>query len=59
MSSDNRPAGDGLSDEDFADRVAGQTSSDLEAEPVFEREKSGATTDAEVSDIDADSLSDD
>ena len=59
MSDDTRPAGDGLSDEEFAERVAGQTSSDLAAEPVFERENAGATTDTEVADIDADSLSDD
>ena len=38
-----RPAGEGLSDEEFAAQVAGQTSSDLQAEDVFAREADGAT----------------
>lgn len=59
MSDHTHAAGDGLSDDEFAERVAGQTSSDLEAEPVFERESAGATTDTEASDISADDLSDD
>ncbi len=51
-----RPAGEGLSDDEFARQVAGQTASDLEAEDVFERESAGAATDEPVADIDADDL---
>jgi deglycase len=49
-------AGDGLSDDQFAERVAGQTSSDLQAEDVFEREADGASTDAPVSAIEGEDL---
>jgi hypothetical protein len=49
-------AGHGLSDEQFAQRVAGQTSSDLEAEDVFAREADGATTEREVATADGDDL---
>ena len=56
MSDDTKAAGEGLSDAEFAERVAGQTSSDLAAEPIFERENAGATTDTEVADIAADDL---
>jgi hypothetical protein len=49
-------AGDGLSDDQFAERVAAQTSSDLQAEPVFEREADGASTDAPIADVEGDDL---
>ncbi|MDQ6937419.1 MAG: hypothetical protein M3140_06870 [Actinomycetota bacterium] len=38
---DVRPAGEGISDEEFARQVADQTSSDLKAEDVFERDAHG------------------
>jgi protease I len=43
-----RPAGAGLSNDDMADQVGDQTSSDLEAEDVFSRETQGAATDTEA-----------
>jgi hypothetical protein len=52
-----RPAGAGVSDEDMADQVGDQTSSDLEAEDVFEREADGAVTDTEAAKADGSELS--
>lgn len=43
-----RPAGDGLSESELAEQVGEQTSSDLQAEDVFERESDGAATDTEA-----------
>jgi large subunit ribosomal protein L4 len=54
-----KPAGEGVSDEDAATEVAAQTSSDLKAEDVFERESDGAATDAAASDADAAELGED
>lgn len=51
-----RPAGEGVSDEEMAREVAEQTSSDLKAEDVFERESDGATTETEAAKADADEL---
>ena len=45
---DVKAAGDGVSDQEMADQVASQTSSDLKAEDVFEREQDGATSDTEA-----------
>ena len=42
------PAGEGLSDAEMAEQVADQTSSDLQAEPAFEEESAGATSDTEA-----------
>jgi hypothetical protein len=42
------PAGEGLTDEQMAEQVADQTSSDLKAEPAFEEEADGATSDTEA-----------
>lgn len=53
---DTTPAGAGLSDEEMAEQVAGQTSSDLKAEDVFAREKDGTATDTEAAKADADEL---
>jgi hypothetical protein len=50
------PAGAGLSDDEFASQVAGQTSSDRKAEDVFRREADGASTDGEIADADGDEL---
>ena len=43
-----QPAGEGVSDEEFVEQVEGQTSSDLEAEELFEQEADGATSDTEA-----------
>jgi hypothetical protein len=43
--SPERPAGEGLSDEQMAAQVAGQTSSDLKAERAFQSEAGGAADD--------------
>lgn len=45
---DTKPAGEGISDEEMVKEVAGQTSSDLKAEDVFEREADGAAGDTEA-----------
>lgn len=51
-----RPAGEGLSDEEMAREVAGQTSSDLQVEDVFEREADGVAGDVEAAKADPDDL---
>lgn len=51
-----RAAGDGVSDDQLADQVGDQTSSDLEAEDVFERESAGAATDTEAAKADGSEL---
>ena len=43
-----RPAGEGVSDEELAEQVAEQTSSDLAVEEAFEREAGGASSDTEA-----------
>lgn len=55
---DTKPAGEGVSDEEMVREVAGQTSSDLAAEDVFERESDGAAGDTEIAKEDADDLKD-
>jgi hypothetical protein len=52
-------AGEGLSDEQMADQVADQTSSDLREADVFKREQGGAATDTEAAKADADELTGD
>ncbi len=51
-----RPAGDGVSDDQLAEQVGEQTSSDLQAEDVFERETDGAATDTEAAKADGSEL---
>jgi large subunit ribosomal protein L4 len=51
---ETKPAGDGVSDEQAVQQVAEQTSSDLLAEDVFEREADGASTDEPVAEATAD-----
>jgi hypothetical protein len=53
---ETRPAGEGLTDEEMAREVAGQTSSDLKADDVFEREAHGAAGDTEAAKADPDEL---
>jgi large subunit ribosomal protein L4 len=50
------PAGEDLSDSEAVTEVAEQTSSDIKAEDVFERESDGATTEAPVAEADADEI---
>ena len=51
------PAGAGLSDEDMSRTVAHETSPDLAAEDVFEREAAGGGSDKPAADLDADDVS--
>jgi hypothetical protein len=51
-----RPAGDGVDDAELAEQVGEQTSSDLQAENVFEREADGAATDTEAAKADGSEL---
>jgi hypothetical protein len=53
---ETKPAGEGVSDEDMVRQVADQTSSDLKADDVFEREADGTTTDTEAAKAGADEL---
>jgi hypothetical protein len=55
---ETRAAGEGVEDDEMTKQVARQTSSDLQAEPVFEREAGGAVSDRPASDVDADELRD-
>ena len=50
-------AGEGLTDEEMADQVADQTSSDLREADVFKREADGAATDTEAAKASGDELS--
>jgi len=56
---ETRAAGEGLSDEELVEQVAGQTSSDLEVEDVLEREAGGTSVDAEIAKADADEIEED
>jgi hypothetical protein len=49
-------AGEGLTDEEMAEQVADQTSSDLRESDVFKREAEGATTETEAAKASADEL---
>ncbi len=53
---ETKPAGEGLSDEELARQVAGQTSSDLKVDDVFEREAQGASSDTEAAKAEPDEL---
>jgi hypothetical protein len=53
---ETRPAGEGVSDDEMAREVADQTSSDLKADDVFEREADGAASDVEAAKADPDDL---
>jgi hypothetical protein len=52
-------AGEGLSDEEMADQVADQTSSDIREADVFKREGDGAATDTEAAKATGDELAGD
>ena len=49
-------AGEGLTDDQLAEQVAGQTSTDLKYADVFKREADGTTTDTEAAKASADEL---
>ena len=51
-----KPAGEGVSDQEVAEEVAEQTSSDLKASDVFEREAGGAASDTEAAETSAEDL---
>jgi protease I len=51
-----RAAGDGVPDDELAEQVSEQTSSDLQAEDVFERESGGAATDTEAAKVEGSDL---
>jgi hypothetical protein len=53
---ETRPAGEGVSDDEMSKQVADQTSSDLKADDVFEREADGAASDVEAAKADPEDL---
>ena len=53
---DTRPAGAGVDDEEMVREVAEQTSSDLKAEDVFEREEDGTAAPTEAAKADPDDI---
>jgi hypothetical protein len=55
-SGNTKPAGDGISDDEMVQEVAEETSPDLKAEDVFERESDGTDTDTAAADADADDV---
>lgn len=54
-----RPAGEGVSDEQMSEQVAEQTSSDLNAEDVFERDTDGVENPTEAAKASADEVESD
>jgi hypothetical protein len=54
---ETRPAGQGVGDEEMMREVAEQTSSDLKAEDVFEREAEGSAGQTEAAKADPEELS--
>jgi hypothetical protein len=54
-----KPAGEGLTDQEMVDQVAGQESKDLKYADVFKRETQGTTTDVEAAKASADDLAGD
>jgi hypothetical protein len=54
--SEETAAGEGLSDEEMARQVSGQTSSELDQKDWFAREADGTLTDTEAAKADADEL---
>ncbi|MHA3703324.1 hypothetical protein ACXR2U_14185 [Jatrophihabitans sp. YIM 134969] len=56
---ETRPAGEGVSDTEMTEQVAQQTSSDLEAEDVFERDADGVDHPTEAAKESADEVESD
>jgi hypothetical protein len=59
MQGETEKAGEQLSDEEMADQVSSQTSSELREADVFKREADGATTDTEAAKASGDELAGD
>lgn len=57
--SETTEAGSGLTDEEMAEQVAGQTASEAREADVFKRERDGTTTDTEAAKASGDELSGD
>jgi protease I len=55
---ETKAAGEGLSDQEMVEQVAGQTDSERKWTDVFERESEGASSDTEAAKADADELED-
>lgn len=53
---EQKPAGEGLSDEEMAKQVSQQSSSELDQQDFFEREADGTTTDTEAAKAGADEV---
>jgi hypothetical protein len=51
---DQKPAGEGVTDEEMVRQVAEQTDSELDQKDYFEREAEGAVSDTEAAKADAD-----
>jgi hypothetical protein len=54
--SDDKRAGDGVTDEELVEQVNSQTDSELQQKDFFERESDGTTTDTEAAQADADEI---
>lgn len=54
--SDDKNAGDGVTDEELVEQVNRQTDSELQQKDFFERESDGTTTDTEAAEADADEI---
>jgi hypothetical protein len=57
--SEHKAAGDGVSDEEFANQVAEQTDSEHQQQDFFERDSGGTPSDVEAAKADADDISGD
>ncbi len=57
--SDEKNAGDGVTDEELVKQVNRQTDSELQQKDFFERESDGTTTDTEAAQADADEIASD
>jgi hypothetical protein len=53
---ETKAAGEGLSDQEMVEQVAGQTDSERKWTDVFERESEGTSSDTEAAKADADEL---
>lgn len=51
---EEKAAGEGVSDQEMVDQVAGQTDSELQQQDYFEREAEGTVSDTEAAKADAD-----
>ncbi|HEY2273714.1 MAG TPA: hypothetical protein VGH30_13130 [Jatrophihabitantaceae bacterium] len=51
---EEKPAGEGVTDEEMVRQVAEQTDSELDQKDYFERESDGAVSDTEAAKADAD-----